>query len=85
MKFGNFSAPRFGRCAMEESDHRRRRLLCARRERPCRCRAAEERNKLASPDCGHGHPPPNMTTMNSHTTHAAAAQQPSPWTEPELF
>src|SRR5215475_12722028 len=35
------------RSGVEESDHRRRRLLRARRERP-RCRAAEKRDELAS-------------------------------------
>src|SRR5262249_13158818 len=33
---------------LEHSNHRHRRLLCARRERPC-CRAADERDELASP------------------------------------
>jgi hypothetical protein len=47
--------------------------LRPRRERPHGRRAAEKRNKLASPDCGHGHPPPNMTTMNSHTTRCRSA------------
>jgi hypothetical protein len=47
MKFGNFSAPRFGRCAMEEPDHRHRRLLRARRERPRHRRSAEPRDELA--------------------------------------
>src|SRR5262245_42963982 len=32
----------------EEPDHRHRRLLRARRERPCRCRAAEKCNELAA-------------------------------------
>src|SRR5262249_46333504 len=36
-----------GRCAVEEPDHRHRRLLRARRERPCGC-AAEQRDELAA-------------------------------------
>jgi hypothetical protein len=33
---------------VEKSDHRHRRLLRPRRERPCGCRATEERNELAA-------------------------------------
>src|SRR5262249_535762 len=36
-----------GRNSAEESDYRRRRLLCVRRERPGRC-AAEQRDELAA-------------------------------------
>ena len=36
-----------GRCAVEKPDHRHRRLLRARRERPRRRRAAEQRDELA--------------------------------------
>jgi hypothetical protein len=50
MKFGNFSAPRFGRCAMEEPDHRHRRLLRARRERQCHRRTAEQQHEVAPPE-----------------------------------
>src|SRR5262249_22991731 len=39
-----------GRRAAEEPDHRHRRLLRARRERPRHRRAADERNELAAPD-----------------------------------
>ena len=35
---------------MEEPDHRHRRLLRPRRQRPCRRRAAEQRDELAPPD-----------------------------------
>src|SRR5262249_45293705 len=38
-----------GRCAVEKTDHRPRRLLRARRERPRRHRAAEKRDELAPP------------------------------------
>ena len=38
-----------GRPAADEADHRHRRLLRARRERPRRRRAAEQRDELASP------------------------------------
>jgi hypothetical protein len=34
---------------MEESDHRHRRLLRARGERPSGCRAGEKRDELAPP------------------------------------
>jgi hypothetical protein len=40
-----------GRCGVQESDYRQRRLLRARRERPCRC-PADQRNQLASPHIG---------------------------------
>ena len=36
----------YGRCGVQKSDHRHRRLLRARRERPC-SRAAEQRDELA--------------------------------------
>ena len=39
---------RVGRCGVEEPDHRHRRLLRARRERPRRRRAAEQRDELAA-------------------------------------
>ena len=39
--------PPFRRCGTEEPDHRRCRLLRARRERPCDGRAADERDELA--------------------------------------
>src|SRR5262245_54300053 len=37
-----------GRCAVEESDHRNRRLLRPRRKRPRRRRAAEQRDEVAA-------------------------------------
>src|SRR6516165_3586185 len=40
-------APGFRRPAAEEPDHRHRRLLCARRERPSERRTAEKRDELA--------------------------------------
>jgi hypothetical protein len=46
--------PGVRRCAAEEPDHRHRRLLRARRERPRGCRAAEQRNELTPPHVGHG-------------------------------
>jgi hypothetical protein len=36
------------RCAVKESDHWHRRLPCAPRERPCRCRPAEQRDEVAA-------------------------------------
>src|SRR5262249_42747732 len=39
------------RPAAEKSDHRHRRLLRARRERPRCCRAAEQRDELAASHC----------------------------------
>jgi hypothetical protein len=48
MKFGNFSAPRFGQCAMEEPDHRHGRLLRPRHEWPPSRRAAEQRDELTT-------------------------------------
>ena len=47
------------RSTTEESDHRHRRLLCARGERPCRRRTTEQRDELASfharPQTSEGH------------------------------
>src|SRR5262249_1921071 len=40
--------PRVSRRAVQVSDHRHRRLLRARRERPCRRSAAEQRDELAA-------------------------------------
>src|SRR5215471_15305196 len=39
---------RVGRSGVEQPNHRHRRLLRARRERPCDCRAAEQRDELAA-------------------------------------
>jgi hypothetical protein len=51
------------RCDVEEPDHRHRRLLRPRRERPRRNRAAEQRDELAASDesC-HVIPPAGRTT-----------------------
>src|SRR5262249_7634728 len=46
---------RFGRGAAEKSDQRQRRLLRARRERPCH-RAAKERDHVATFHVAHGPP-----------------------------
>jgi len=51
---GHGTRPRGGRCAVEKTDHRHRRLLRARRERPRRRRAAEEADELAPPYAEHG-------------------------------
>jgi hypothetical protein len=48
MKCDNFSAPRFGRCAMEESDHRHRLLLYARGKRRGNRRTAKQTDEIAS-------------------------------------
>src|SRR5262249_23361392 len=40
---------RLRRAELEQPDYRQRRLLRARRERPCGCRAAEQRDELATP------------------------------------
>jgi hypothetical protein len=37
-----------GRAKVEKLDHRHRRLLCARRQRPCRSSAAEQRDELTA-------------------------------------
>jgi hypothetical protein len=44
---------RVRRCGFEEPDHRHRRLLRARRERPSSCRAAKQRDELAAIHFGH--------------------------------
>jgi hypothetical protein len=46
------------RRAAEKSDHRHRRLLRARRERPRGCSAAEQRYELAASHAEHGDFPP---------------------------
>src|SRR6266508_2244420 len=39
---------RGGRCTVKKSDHRHRRPLRPRRKRPCRCRAAKQRDEIAA-------------------------------------
>src|SRR5262249_6714897 len=46
----NMLGKRVGRLAADKANHRHRRLLPARRERPCR-RAAEERDELTASHC----------------------------------
>src|SRR5260221_10368305 len=50
--------PRLGRTSMEKPDHWHRGLLRPRRERPRDCRAAEQREELASSQGWHGLSPP---------------------------
>jgi hypothetical protein len=45
---------RVRRCGQEDPNHRLRRLLRSRRERPRGGRATEQRDELASPHVGHG-------------------------------
>src|SRR5262249_58217492 len=53
----------YSRSAVEESDHRHRRLLGARRERPCGGRAPDQRHELPPSHAGHGRSlPPRSTT-----------------------
>src|SRR5262249_14515858 len=54
------------RCGAEEADHRKRRLLRARRERPG-CHSAEERDELA---------PPHSITLSARTTSAPGTSWP---------
>src|SRR5215831_13861691 len=42
------------RCTVEKTYHRQRRLLRARRERPCGCRAAQQSDELAPSHVEHG-------------------------------
>src|SRR5262249_39084941 len=70
------------RTEAEISDHRHRRLLRPRRERPGRRRAAKKRNEIAPPQVEHAtifqwggprHPQP------------AIGEPASPWGRPEMF
>src|SRR5262249_50463702 len=62
---------RLGRCSVEISDHRYRRLLRARCERP-RCRAAEQRDELAALHCcGHS------ITSSAKTSNFGGISRPS--------
>jgi hypothetical protein len=54
VKRGDLGAPVSGRGTAEKSDHRHRRLLRARGERPNRGGTAEERDELASSHVEHG-------------------------------
>ena len=47
---GHVGFPRFGRGDVEKADDRHRRLLRARRERPCRRRSADQRHEIAASD-----------------------------------
>src|SRR5262249_15294692 len=67
----------------EEADHRQRRLLRARRERPRR-RAAEQRNELASSDVEHGLLPRTRCASLLQAGDAAEASA-GPWRRPESF
>src|SRR6185369_12044609 len=56
------------RATVQESDHWRRRLLLARRDRPRSCRAAEQRDKLAaSNESCHLIPPAEGLQLNDST------------------
>src|SRR5262245_50168431 len=74
---------RSGRRAVEKSNHRHRRLLRPRRERPRRCRTAEKRDELApfhsitSSARGHSGRPPNINTT--------PAQLEAPWPTPPRY
>src|SRR5262249_37169409 len=72
-----------GRAAIEESYHRHRRLLRARCKRPCGCRAAEQRDELASSQGWHGLSPPRAAGF-AHSK--SSTQGPAgPWARAELF
>jgi hypothetical protein len=65
------------RATAKKSDHRHRRLLRPRRERPSHRRAAEQRDEIAPPRVGHGASPSGVTTGNkavSSACHNAAGK-----------
>ena len=73
------------------ANHRHRRLR-ARRERPCRRRAADKRDEFAPPHIEHGASPSRLSWAPpvgpfGQVPHAeAAAEAPrGPWARPELF
>jgi hypothetical protein len=74
------------RAAVEKSDHRHRRLLRARRERPCRRRAAQQRDELAPSHVEHGAPSPALGRQHPAmitsrpTAHSVALLHPQPTT-----
>src|SRR5262249_19604681 len=61
----NMPCERIVRVGAEKSDHRQRRLLRPRRERPRRCRAAEQRDELAASQIElHFSPPPARAILH---------------------
>ena len=50
LEIGQTSARLVSRCQVNKSDHRQRRLLCVRRDRPCRRRAAKRDDEFSSLD-----------------------------------
>src|SRR5262245_7935137 len=74
----------FWRPAAEKSDHRHRRLLRACRERPRGCRAAEQRDELASSSIEHGLLPGTRCASLPQAQDAPEAPA-GPWRRPEMF
>jgi hypothetical protein len=75
-------APRFERSGIEITDHRHRRLLRARRDRPHDCRAAQPRNELPpphqpSPSTVDSLPRSTLHVNGLPTTHSRFTQAPS--------
>src|SRR5262249_17236825 len=83
---------RVRRCTAEEPDHRHGRLLCARRERPRGCRAAEQRDEFAPLHVRHGDFLPYALSAlpadpcaRFSAARSATERPSSPWGRPESF
>src|SRR5262249_15254213 len=73
-----------GRSGVDKTDDRHRRLLRARRERPRCCRAAEQRQELASSEVEHGLLPGTRCASLQQTQDAPEAPA-GLWGRPESF
>src|SRR5262249_41562046 len=80
------------RRAAEEPNHRHRWLLRARRERPCRCCATEQRDEIAPPHVEHGGVLPPLCAnkamavrVGSPLTQGITERTAGPWATPEMF
>ena len=84
------------RSGFEKSDHRHRRLLRARRARPCRRCAAEQRDELAPPDVEHEAPsqgcrcrsytgPRSLAQAVCHICSLPVECAAGPWARPESY
>src|SRR5262249_3861582 len=69
------------RTRVDDADHRRRRLLRTRWQRPYRCRAAEQRHEVAPPYAGH-RASSRLGAAGSPHTQPAAERPRTPWARP---
>src|SRR5262245_2379088 len=74
---------RVRRPAVEQPDHRHRRLLRPRCQRPGDCRAAEQRDELAPRYVEHGGVLPRF--VPTKRTQGITGRTAGPWATPEMF